>query len=47
VDAGGEPAGQGDAAGRDAEQDRAGGAGGLLEDLVRYPVDDPVQIGGR
>jgi hypothetical protein len=46
VDAGGQPAGQGNTAGRDAEQDRAGRSGGLLEDLVRYPVDHPVQVGG-
>ena len=45
VDPGGQPAGQRDAAGRDAEQHGAGGAGGLLEDLVGDPVDDPVQVG--
>jgi hypothetical protein len=45
VDAGGEPAGQRDAAGRDAQQDGARRAGRFLENLVGDAVDDPLQVG--
>jgi hypothetical protein len=45
VDSRGQPAGERYAAGRDAEQDDARGAGRLLEDLMSDPVDDPMQVG--
>jgi hypothetical protein len=45
VDAGGQPASERDPAGGNAEKDGAGGARGLLENLMSDAVDDPVQVG--
>ena len=44
VDAGGEPVGERYAPGRDAQENRAGRAGCLLQNLVRDAVDDALQI---